>query len=213
MCSDRQITVPGYFKFDERKIFKASNTDYSFLFCYSGNPDAAQVMFNKVDQEFSRELVKADASLNRIAKIVVALEPIFRNKNAKGLQTLIGFRFADSLCCMAKTDGDQVTMTVGDHIGCGDISVVRFFDDLLLQECDTIHEAEVLGSYVVSVANRYADGCSGGPDVAVIHSAGMIGEANFAFPNQEKIFAHCETEIGKELRALLLSGGHTGREK
>jgi 20S proteasome alpha/beta subunit len=213
MCADRQITVPGHFKFDECKIFKASNADYGLLFCYSGNPDSAQVMFNKVVQDFSRGLAKADASLNRIAKIVAALEPIFHNKNAKGLQTLIGFRFPDSMCCMAKTDGEQVVMVVADYIGGGDSSVLRFFDDLLLQENMTIHEAEVIGSYVVSVANRYIDGCSGGPDFAIIHTAGMVGEGGFVFPNQKERFAHCEAEIAKELRALLLSGGHKGRDK
>jgi hypothetical protein len=76
------------------------------------------------------------------------------------------------------------------------------------QEKRTTVEACVLASYFVSVANRYLDKCGGGPELVTLTSDGHIIENNHGvFPEQEMRFKHCEQEIGKELRALLLRGG------
>ena len=104
----------------------------------------------------------------------------------------------------------KVVQGYSEYIGSGDSSAIRHLSDFLPRDNYTVDEASVLASYLVSVANRYIDGCSGGPDICVLNMQGQISHGTGGvFPDQEARFRHCEVEIGKELRALLLRGGKT----
>jgi hypothetical protein len=97
----------------------------------------------------------------------------------------------------------------GEAIGFGDMSVLKYLSKFLLPDnALDVSEAHVLASYIVSVACRYVDGCSGGPDQKTIHRDGSITSGSGGvFPNEKERFAYSEQEIGRGLRELLLSGG------
>ncbi len=208
LCADRQLTGDGGYKFEERKIFSHWCVDGpSFVFSYAGDPDAARSMFGKISDGLSSGISKSKAASPR-SKALGVLEKIFRDRNAKGLQTLIGVRFKNSGLYLFKTSHHRVVDGIREYIGVGDSSALRYLCGFLLKGRLSINEAEVLGAYVISVANRYVDGCGGGPDVATLHKDGQIGEGTGGpFPNARERFLHSEEEIGKGLRALLLSGG------
>jgi len=208
MCADRQITSVTGFKSEKRKIFRATWWDLSILFSYAGDPDAAHVLFGKIRENFHSEFGKSRAR-STAYKARAALEKIFTNRHAKRLETLIGIRFReDSSFHLFRTSGHKVVEGDMEHIGCGDSSALRYVSDLLLTGMPAVTEATILGSYVVSVANRYVDGCSGGPDITAINKDGSIGEGTGGpfFKTKER-FLSCEQQIGKALRELLLSGG------
>jgi hypothetical protein len=208
MCADRQITSAAGFKSEKRKIFRATWWDVSILFSYAGDPDTAHVLFGKIRENFHSEFGKSRAR-STAYKARGALEKIFTNRHAKRLETLIGIRFRDDCSFhLFRTSGHKVVEGDMEHIGCGDSSALRYVSDFLLTGMPAVNEAAVLGSYVVSVANRYVDGCSGGPDITTIHKNGTIGEGTGGpFPNAKARFRLCEEQIGKALRELLLSGG------
>jgi hypothetical protein len=208
MCADRQITSVAGFKSQERKIFRASWWDLSILFSYAGDPDAARVLFGKIRENFHSEFGKSRARLAAY-KARAALEKIFTNRHAKRLETLIGIRFRDDCSLhLFRTSGHKVVEGDTEHIGCGDSSALRFASGLILTGASTVTEATILGSYIVSVANRYVDGCSGGPDVTAIFKEGTITEGTRGpFVNTKQKFIYCEEQGGKTLRELLLSGG------
>jgi hypothetical protein len=209
LCSDRQITDPiAGFKFEERKILYHLSGDLSFVFSYAGEPDAARVMFGKLSQGLGSGIVKSKATSPR-EKALASLEKIFRDRNAKGLQTLIGIRFKNSGLYLYKTSNHRVIYGTREYIGVGDSSALRFLCDILLAGVLDMNEADVLGQYIIFVANRYVDGCSGGPDRTVIRKDGGISEGTGGpfFSNNRARFLYCEKEIGRALRELLFSGG------
>jgi hypothetical protein len=208
MCADRQITSATGFKSHERKISRASWYEQSILFSYAGDPDAARVLFAKIRETFKSEFDKSKArSTGYRAK--AALEKIYTSRHAKHLETLIGIRFRNgSSFHLFRTSSHKVVDGNMEYIGCGDSSALRYVCDLLLAEEQKVNEAAILGSYVVSVANRYVDGCGGGPDITAIHESGTISVGmEGPFINTKQRFSRCEKEVGERLRALLLSGG------
>lgn len=209
MCADRQITdAETGFKSEERKIFRATFYNHLIIFTYAGEPDAARVLFGKVRENFYAEFEKSKAR-STASKARAALETIFANRHAKRLKTLIGIRFTDdSSLHLFRTSGHKVVDGDMEHIGSGDGSALRYVSDFLLAGQYKVNEAAILGSYVVSVATRYVDGCGGGPDITAIYKDGTMGEGRRGpFKNTMERFLRCEEKIGKTLRELLLSGG------
>jgi hypothetical protein len=137
------------------------------------------------------------------------LDPIFDDSRADGLQTLIGIQSPSLGLGLFRTDERIVNSETFGSIGCGDSSVLRFLDDIWEPMFPlSIFEAQVIASYLVSVASRYIDGCGGGPDSASIYADGNVTQGTGGvFPNEKARFNHCEKEIGRALRELLLSGG------
>jgi proteasome subunit B (beta)-like protein len=206
-CADRQVTSVAGYKYERRKIFYSTHSDWSVLFCYAGSPDSARIMFDKITDEFVERLSKRKGKSPK-SKTRDTLEDIFRHRDSKGLQTLIGLWFKNVDIYLFRTSGHKVVNGLRETIGIGDSSALEYLCDFLpLTSMDT-DTGKVLGSYVVSVANRFVDGCSGGPDVSVLRRDGTVVEYTHAvMPNQKERFLYCEEEVGGALRSLLLSGG------
>jgi len=205
--ADRQITSQGAFKYDERKIFSSQGQECNFIFPDAENPDGAQVMFRKAREGLKDRLSKAVGDFPKDRARAV-LEEVFFDHNTEGLQTLIGIHLKHTPPFLFRTQEAKVVDGYVEQIGLGDSSALRYLTNFLEQEDNTVAEASVLGSYIVSVANRYVDGCSGGPDTAIIYADGSVSEGTGGvFDHQEARFLHCEKEIGKTLRSLLLRGG------
>jgi len=208
LLADRQITSTGGFKYDARKISASHDKECNFIFSYAGYPDAGEVTFRRLRQAFAEKLPTAKGEFP-LQRAMAILEEVFYHHDSEGLQTLIGVRMPNSPAVLFRT---QDTKVVGgspaECIGSGDSSALKYLTSFLTQKDRTIDEASVLGTYIVSVANRYIDGCSGGPDRAVIYGDGSISEgAGKVYDHQEERFLHCETVIGERLRELLISGG------
>jgi 20S proteasome alpha/beta subunit len=208
LCSDRQITSSGGHKYEERKIFRASTPDYQLMFSYAGFPDAARMMFRKVLDNLSEHLPQEKGRFAH-DKCRSILERVFEDKQSGNLQTLIAFKYQHHPVYLFKTWETAITDGLFEYIGSGDGSAIRYLYDMLLTDgMMKIDEAEVIASYIVSVASRYVDGCGGGPDRATLHDDGIEGEGTGGvYPNQRERFLHCEQVIGKKLRELLLAGG------
>ena len=211
LCADRQMSVGESHKFEANKLFWAKIGNCTVSFAYAGDPDAALVMFRRL-REGLRELPPSSKETFVRDRGRAVLEKVFEDKHSEGLQTLIGMSiedpFQDTSPFLFKTWDSKVVDGYLEYIGSGDSSALRYLCDFLLQDEFTVDEASVLGSYVISVANRYVYGCGGGPDRLVLHDNGIIGEGKGGlFPNERERFAHCENEIGRALRSLLIAGG------
>lgn len=211
LCADRQITSSSGFKFQEHKIsaWYDPSLGYTMVFTYSGIQDESEIMFRRVHEAIDR------CGNNQIDHLVArsVLEQVFKDgyesDYSDGFESLVGFRFdhADPMW-LFKTRNRSVVDAGAEHIGCGDSSALRYLCDFLFDGAFSIGEAAVFGTYIVSVANRYVDGCSGGPDYLILPQAGLMTEGTGGpYPNAIERFLHCEKEIGAALRELLLSGG------
>jgi hypothetical protein len=209
LCSDRQLTGEGGYKFEECKIFSSQWGDnYSMVFSYAGDPDAARVMFGKTRDGLWEGIAKSrGAFTNR--KAMAILEKVFKGKHTKGLQVLIGLVGTEEKKLLVKTNEQKVFEGRAEFIGYGDGSVLRYLYHILdLPVTVTMNEAHIVGSYVVSVANQYVDKCGGGPDHALLReNGGMTWGSGGPWPNQRERFLYCEEEIGRGLRGLLYSAG------
>ena len=172
---------------------------FEFASAYAGDREASKVMRTEIRERLGSEIAKSKLVGFQAPQARKALEKIFNNKNSKHLQTLIGIRFHSGEMCLFKTSGKKVVEARTEYIGTGDSSALRYLADFLLpNHIGSISEAQVLGAYLVSVANEYVDGCSGGPDFHTIAANGMTGDsAGGVFTHQRERFQHCEDEAGR----------------
>ncbi len=207
ICTDRQVTSTAGFKTRVRKISRTTSWERWLLFSYAGDQDASKVIFGKIRERFMDEFRKSKSKMEG-DKAKAALEKIFSDRNTKGLETLIAIRIADSgEIHLFRTCEHKVMEAQIECIGGGDTSVVRHAASLLVTEPLTIHQAGIIGSYLVHVASTWVSGCDGEADIAAIHEDGFIVEGEGGpFKNTTERFLRCEKEIGKRLRELLLSG-------
>lgn len=213
LCSDRQMTVEGGLKYQKRKISYMTGmfpggVSFALMSAYAGDPEAANIMGTEIREQLGEEIAKSKLIGFQAPKARKGLEKIFSSKHAKNLQMLIGIRFHSGEACLFKTSGKKVVDARVEYIGTGDSSALRYLADCLLPSfIQSVSEAQVLGAYLVAVANRYVDGCSGGPDLTIAKD-GLIGDTHRGvFTNQRERFLYCEGEAGRGLRELLFSGG------
>ena len=205
LCSDRQHTLASGAKYEDNKLFSSQRDDYSFIYSFAGDPDAANIMYRRV-KEAMPEIVNSKAPFGEEAVEIIG--KAFKNSHSKGLQTLIGMKIKHGDPFILKTWDSRVVEGLYECIGFGDSSVLRYLTNSLLPSHLSVNQAIVLGNYLVSVGNRYVDQCSGGPDSMTLHADGNIQETKGGvFPNQKERFSHCEKEIGIALREMLFSGG------
>jgi hypothetical protein len=215
LCSDRQMTDSGAgLKYQKSKLSWMSGLfvpgiELEVVSAYAGDPEAAKIMRTEIRERLGSEIAKSKIVGFQAPAARKALERIFNNKNAKCLQMLVGIRFSSSEMCLFKTSGKKVLDARTEYIGSGDCSALRYLADVLLPSFITsIYQAQVLGSYLVSVANQYVDGCGGGPDIYTINRDGMMNDSSGGvFPDEKARFGYCETEAGRGFRELLFSGG------
>lgn len=209
LCSDRQITTSGGSKYSKRKIFTAQRNNCTAVFSYAGDPDAAEMMFGKVSDALP-EIVRQASNGVSPDRARGVLEKIFRDKHSKGLQTLIGMHMGNQPSFLMKTFSTKVVNAYAEYIGFGDCSALRYLSDFIFPSHLNVFEGVTLGAYLVSVASRYIDGCSGGPDHVILKNEdGMTTSGSGgAWPNARERIGHCEQQMGKGLRELLFAAGN-----
>jgi len=203
ICADREHTAPGYYKFSSGKISWSVTPNSAVLMTYAANDDdAAVMMFEKISNSDCPK---------RNEDVQSWLEGIFNDPHTEGLEMLIALvAKTDSTKSPAfyRTQQKKVMGTHGDYIGSANSSVLRYLDEILLPCRRKMHEMSVadgaiLGAYYVQVANRFCDGCSGGPDVAALMNSGAIQDQADVLAACDGNFAIFETKIGDAFSVLL----------
>jgi hypothetical protein len=122
-------------KFEDSKIFRADWDQMNMIFSYAGDPDAARVMFRNICRQLWQEILKgACRELSQAEAARSALETIFRDRDSKGLQTLIGLKFHPFNYYLFKTSNKKVVEGFTEYIGGGDGSALRYLCDFLCGE-------------------------------------------------------------------------------
>jgi hypothetical protein len=173
-CADRQITDATGLKYERDKILCREESGRematSLMLTYAGNPNSAATMFDRVWEQVH----KLGPTHGRRV-----LGGVFKCKHSRGLKTLLAVSVNGTAPVMFRTESEVVYEADTEYIGAGDSSVVRYLSKLFLDEKKrpSLVQAKFIGCLLVSAANRFVDGCSGGPDVALINNWGRVEQS------------------------------------
>lgn len=174
LAADRQITKEGGLKYEQDKILFggtiSGDMKVDFALAYAGSPDLAK---NLLDQIGLSVLGVCNGDVFARSSFENAIRQVLTPKDTRGLETLITFGGPNIRAFMFRTRETRIVSARVDFIGAGDSSVLRYLADLVSVDPPfNLLYGKILAAYLVSVANRYIDGCGFGPDVAFI---GMDG--------------------------------------
>jgi hypothetical protein len=163
--TDRQITKEGGLKYQQRKISICNvtgNIPLQYAFAYCGDPDAAAT----IEREIGRELLAGICSSDvfNFDLVFADIRRAFGRKENKDLESLILMGSPSIKPFLLRTKGAKVVHGKIECIGVGDSSVIHYLSELLPKKL-TLDKASQVVAYLVSLANRYIDGCGFGPDV------------------------------------------------
>jgi hypothetical protein len=166
MCADRQHTVPGSFKYSQGKLLWSISTERSWVMTYSAqDTSSVGLIFDRL----------RDASTpNSDSHVQGLLKNIFKH-DTEELYTLIAYQRIGSAPTLYRTSERKVTKSYSiEYIGIGDCSAMRYLEGVLLGDKAIMRMGAsfgvALGTYLVKVANDWVDGCSGGPNAAILNS-------------------------------------------
>ncbi len=172
LCADRQMTKEGGLKFQGTKILwrqrgVALQKDFfNVVFAYCGHPEVAANLFEASVDAIGQ--ATADESACHFDDFFKhALEPVFRARDSKRIEALIGVQSSQE-CVLLRTNANQVVRASRECIGVGDSSVIRYLADVTGHPLLSPDDATTLGIYMVTLANRYIDGCGFGVDVVTL---------------------------------------------
>jgi hypothetical protein len=203
IAADRQMTKEGGLKFQEKKVFKCKmfgSIPMEYIFAYAGEPEAAKI----IEYEIGRALVGGVCGGNIYMPDLVIrdLQPVFDRKEAKKVESLIAIGAPKIQPLLLRTKGPRIVHGYIECIGVGDSSVIRYFSDRLTGQM-SIEQGKPFIAYLVSLANKYIDGCGFGPDIAFFGSSGIVEEVS----EQEKSsyegkFEKLERDLANQISAL-----------
>jgi hypothetical protein len=179
LCADRQHTMDGGLKFEQQKILSAhviiNDVTMKAAFTYAHDPLIAKNLFEAVCKVLPGARLSLDLK-NRIFlldAIQASIEDVCRDRKYKNTESLIAVTFPPNASpLLIITRGPTVARGIRECIGIGRSPLIQYFSDLLSTEVLTTDEAKVAGMYLVLLANRYVDGCGGGPDVLILKKDG-----------------------------------------
>lgn len=191
LCSDSQITAPGYMKYEGPKIFAINPFDptedenWSVGLTYAGDPERMNRIYERmenalltehdVDQKRVKELF--EESLDDVRSSIV--NPI------ENIDVLCGYADAKGVSLFAGKNG-VVSQAYGFvPLGAGDSSVIRYLERLFPADRCLSHPATalVISAYIVRQASKYVDLCGGELQACVLKSGGspgLIGSTNLS---------------------------------
>jgi 20S proteasome alpha/beta subunit len=200
VAADRQITKEGGLKYQQDKILVGgtvvSSFTMDFALAYAGSPDLAKGLLNKVGMA---TLKVCEGNVFTPSTVQSAIEDVLTIKETRDLETIIIFGGPNISPFMLRTRETRVVFGTMEYIGAGDSSVLRYLADLIKFPL-ALERAKIVGAYLISVANRYIDGCGFGPDVAFI---GMDGEVKRADKAEIDSYAEEFAELEKALTNTL----------
>jgi 20S proteasome alpha/beta subunit len=174
LAADRQMTKEGGLKYEEKKYFigrVAGNIPLDYAFLYCGIPEVAKIFENKVGLALLGGVCNGNVFMPSM--VVSDLEPIFKDKESKYIESLILFGAQNIQPFIVRTKGSRVVRGYVECIGVGDSSIIHYFADRLPNDL-TVEQAKPICAYLVTLANKYIDGCGFGPDVIAADKTGRL---------------------------------------
>jgi hypothetical protein len=175
LCSDRQISKTGGLKFTEQKISHAivrGAVDADIAMTYGGDRDIAKNLFREITQSLPLELNKRKETFPQ-DRIIGFLRDAVPRKDSKYVEMLVAFSSPQFPPTLFVIRGSQVLQGIREYIGVGDSSVIRYISELISRPLSA-NQAVTAGIYMVSLANRFVEGCSDGPDALYMRSYGKF---------------------------------------
>jgi hypothetical protein len=165
LAADRQMTKDGGLKYQEKKYIIGhvkGSIPLDYIFVYCGTPEVAHIFEERIGMALLGGVCSGNVFMPSI--VIDNLKSVFRDKESKYIETLIMVGSSDIQPFIIRTKGTRVVRSRRDCIGVGDSSVIRFVSDLLPRTL-TVEMALPVCAYLVTLGNRYIEGCGFGPDV------------------------------------------------
>jgi hypothetical protein len=175
LCSDSQITGPGY-KYQEPKIQSMDlygKADWSLALAYSGDPEKMTSLCERMDSCVSQNDAVVDSRYVK-ASFETAISEV-RNTIVTHSDPDI-----DALCGFLDRDGIPIQFTGKNGVvsesakwsilGVGDTSLTRYLQKILPihRSLESIGTALAVGAYIVKQASDYIDGCGGNLQACIL---------------------------------------------
>jgi len=212
LCADRQMTKEGGLKYEEPKVLIAhlNRVEIECGAVYAHHRDEAVSLFQEVV-----EAVPVTVQLGKEEELLLPqlakemLEEIFAKKKAKGMEMLIAFAHARNIFSpfFMRAAGPVIVSGIREYIGVGDSSVIRYMSELLGRFPLTVEEAPMAGLYMVSLANRFIDGCGGGPDVLIMFNGKAEIMSADVIEKAKRKLSEFDTALASSLWKMLEFGG------
>lgn len=204
LAADRQITKEGGLKYEEQKIFRGLYDNVECASTYAGDPGMAKTLFEDIFKSirwtFGRPK-REDVLITDVFKRTI--EEILKKRQNDSVELLITFRAKTTGISpfLFRVQGLTVVKSERDYIGVGDSSVLRYIGELLMGSELSVKQAKIAGIYMVSLANRFIDGCKG-TDILVMPASGEM-----KLLSREEIVTHKTTleGIDKKLTRSLVA--------
>lgn len=203
ICADRQVSVPGAFKYFEKKIDVIERpNDEHIIIGYSGLPtlakEAREKLSTRLDEnEFQKTLAEVvhelvDNVLTEMGRHYVALE----------LELLIGTAVLLDSPTFLKFDGKGLHKADNfSFLGVGDSSLLRYLASVLYSPNLTLSEIQNLAIYLVAQAESYIDHCGGPIDLYYMGLGG--GYEILPHPEIQEILKKMEAQEGSLAEIIL----------
>jgi hypothetical protein len=186
IAADRQMTKDGGLKYQEKKFITGrviGDIPLEYAVVYSGIPEAARTVVNEIGRSLLANVCNGNVFMPSM--VVEALRQVFKSKDSKDLETLIILGAPGIEPFILRTKESRVVLGRMECIGVGDSSVIHYFAELLPKNL-TVSQAKPIAAYLVSLGNRFIDGCGFGPDVLFI---GKEGTAEVVTEEEKSAYA------------------------
>lgn len=165
LAADRQMTKEGGLKYQEKKyiighVQGSIPVDYIFVYC--GTPEVAHIFEERIGMALLDGVCSGNIFMPSM--VIDNLKSVFRDKESKYIESLIMFGSPQIQPFIVRTKGTRVVRGRRECIGVGDSSVIRYISDLLPPKI-TVEQTLPICAYLVTLGNRYIEGCGFGPDV------------------------------------------------
>jgi 20S proteasome alpha/beta subunit len=214
LCADRQITKSGGLKYEAQKILRAelygdTNTDCSCVFAH--DPDVARNLFKEIIEALPNTLRRQRTEGIFVLKAIQQmLEQIFKQKQAKNMEMLVAFAHRQAVGFspfFMRIRGPIVVQGNRECIGVGDSSVLQYVSELLGRFQLSVEEAKLAGIYMVSLANRFIDGCGRGMDLVSMYEGVARLLPSEEIQELEKRLPNFDSIVAAALGAMILEKG------
>jgi hypothetical protein len=174
LAADRQMTKEGGLKYEEKKYIIShvkGSIPLDYIFVYCGTPEVAHIF----EERIGMALLDGVCSGNMFmpSMVIDNLKSVFGDKESRYIESLIAFGSPHIQPFIVRTKGNRVVRGRRECIGVGDSSVIRYLSDLLPKTL-TVETALPICAYLVTLGNRYIEGCGFGPDVLFMGGARRV---------------------------------------
>jgi hypothetical protein len=207
IAADNLISVPGYHKYYECKLYPHSREGLAVTFTFSGNPIVMKMFNGKFEKVLGqlRGSIHAE-DVQTLVENVLSDMDILDGEGAIQLHMLCGVSVADPPeMRLIRTEGKAVAQISGfDYIGVEDTSLLRYLVPLVTgTHTYTADQAFGLAVLLILQAKRYVTDCGGDTDVYVMKPNGHLEVRGASSPyNTEQYLLRLETFSKKVATAL-----------